>query len=285
VITVIEAIFETNKGFCMLADPISKTHFLTVAHDYVPIPTWLNTKKLDPDEEVSLKDLIESCKRFNVNLAVHGRGKTFDNTIFKLENILDYCINHTDEDDIIIYLDAYDTVLLSNQTEIISKFKIFDKKIVFCSHYICEPYEPIMDHFPRLDEDLPRFLNSGSMIGYSKYVQEGIEDIFGEYELVKKIYGNMLAMSDQFHWSLYYLKHKDLIGIDSRCNIFQELSGIGYSSLYWSHGRWINQKTGTKPCILHGTGLNGIKKLKVLLRTMGNESKNNTKESTSRNNN
>ena len=249
-----------------------KVHFLTVAHDYQPTPSWKHLKRLD-EGEVNLKDLIDSCKKLEVSLVVHGRGKSFDSTIFKLENILEYCVNNTDDDDIIIYLDAFDTLLLADQTEILTKFYVFDKKIVFCSHYTCEPYDPITDHFPRLNDKFPRFLNSGCLIGYAKYIREGIEDIFGEYEIVKKIYGNMLAMSDQFHWSLYYLKHKDIIAIDNRCNLFQELSGIGYSSLYLSGGRWINQETGTKPCMLHGTGANGIKKLKILLGTMNHDTK------------
>lgn len=256
----------------LIRDDTNKVHFLTVAHDYQPIPSWANMKMLE-DDQVDLKDLIESCKKFSIGLVVHGRGKTFNNTIFKLENILDYCLKKTRDSDIIIYLDAFDTVILAGKDEIISKFKVFDKKIVFCSHYICDPYEPITDHFPIVNVRYPRFLNSGAMIGYSKYIREGIEDIFGEYELIKKIYGNMLAMSDQFHWSLYYLKNKDKIAIDSRCNIFQELSGIGYSSLYLSQGRLVNQEIGTKPCILHGTGANGLKKLKILLRTMNNDTK------------
>lgn len=253
----------------------NKIHFLTVAHDYSPTPAWEKTKRLE-DGEVNLKDLVESCKQHRINLVVHGRGKSFDSTIFKLENILDYCVHNTREDDLIVYVDAFDTVILTTQEEIISKFQLFDKKIVFCSHYQCEPYEPIIDHFPFVDHHLPRFLNSGGMIGYSKYIQEAIEDMFGEYELVKKMYGNILAISDQFHWSLYYLKHKDIIGIDNRCNIFQELSGIGYSSMYYSQERWVNQNIGTKPCILHGTGAGGLKKLKVLLGIMHNDTKSQT---------
>lgn len=247
-----------------------KVHFLTVAHDYRPTKAWEYSKRLEEDE-VNLKDLTDSCKKSEISLVVHGRGKSFDSTIFKLENILDYCIHNTDDSDIVVYLDAFDTAVLANQTEILTKFLVFDKKIVFCSHYMCEPYEPIIDHFPFVDNKLPRFLNSGALIGYAKNIIESIEDMFGEYEIVKKIYGNMLSTSDQFHWCLHYLKNKKIIGIDNRCNIFQELSGVGYSSLYLNQGRLVNQETGTRPCILHGTGASGIKKLKILLGMINND--------------
>jgi nitrate reductase NapAB chaperone NapD len=116
-----------------------KVHFLTVAHDYEPTKSWEHIKRLDTGE-VSLKDLIDSCKKMEISLVVHGRGKSFDSTIFKLENILEYCIHNTSDSDIVVYLDAFDTAILANQTEILEKFEVFDKKIVFFSHYVCEPY-------------------------------------------------------------------------------------------------------------------------------------------------
>jgi hypothetical protein len=64
-----------------------KVHFLTVAHDYEPTKSWEHIKRLDTGE-VSLKDLIDSCKKMEISLVVHGRGKSFDSTIFNIVFII-----------------------------------------------------------------------------------------------------------------------------------------------------------------------------------------------------
>lgn len=79
-------------------------------------------------EERMLPLLIESAKRNNINLEIFGKNKTWKNYGNKMYEINNYIKNIPDEE-IIVFFDAFDTVILTDEKEFLKKFNIINNKI------------------------------------------------------------------------------------------------------------------------------------------------------------
>ena len=67
------------------------------------------------------KSLKESAKRNNINLTVLGFNQKWEGFIWKFKMMKD-AIKNLPDDEIVIFMDAFDVIILSNEKEIHDKF-------------------------------------------------------------------------------------------------------------------------------------------------------------------
>ena len=225
-----------------------------------------NSKQFDSNVKVltvatenndGLKLLLDSAKKFGIQIEVLGLGEEWEGgNKPRLDypgggqkiNLLKEKLKEFDDNDIVLFTDAYDVIYNSNLNEIVGKFKTTGLDLVFGAEYHCWPDESLEKSYPLGPSD-KRFLNSGVFIGYAKKLKEITS----------------LPINDEDDDQLYYT-HRFLdsmkrgeksIGLDYLVHLFQTcltskdlevLRVDGTKSRFW------NVTHKTIPCIIHGNG-------------------------------
>ena len=108
--------------------------------------------------------LVESCRRHGIVLDTLGMGQPWKGFTMKFRLFQEYLENQS-SDEIIMFVDAYDVVILEDHDMIVNKFKSFHREIVFGTQN--DFFNQFV--FPRC---LGNILNSGSYIGYCRSIQK-----------------------------------------------------------------------------------------------------------------
>lgn len=118
--------------------------------------------------------------------------------------------------EIILFTDGYDTLLLATEDEIMKKFREFGKETVFSAERNCWPDTELEEYFPKNHASPFKYLNSGGFIGTTGMLKSLLErEVIG-----KKDY----HWSNQYAWILRYLDAPEHIALDHHCEIFYTAS-------------------------------------------------------------
>ena len=199
--------------------------------------------------------LQESCKKNNINLINIGWGKEWKGFTMRYELLNEY-LNNIDDDKIILFIDAYDVIILKDKNKIINTFKKFNKNIVFGdqSSFITKFFFFNCNNY---------VYNAGSYIGYAKYIKKLI-NIINDNEIIKK-YNN----DDQqvLNYKCNENKYNKFFIENTICDINNDIFYITDASTYFNLDYLLFGKLNVpeNTCILHLAGsVNGNNYLKKL---------------------
>lgn len=123
--------------------------------------------------------LLESCKRFNVNLEVLGWGQKWEGFQWRILLMKEY-VKNLHDDEIVCFIDAYDVLLLRSLEDLEDAFRkicsLTNKKIVVG----CEQAISNLTSFNAnviFGRCQNRPLNAGTYIGYAKDLKTMINDL------------------------------------------------------------------------------------------------------------
>lgn len=181
----------------------------------------------------------------------------FDIKIKKLRKILD----EYSDDEIITYIDAFDTYVVAEDKEIEEKFLKMDADIVYSVEKNCWP-----------DDNLSRFFSNNCFLNSGGFVFKN-----GRFKKILDLLSSIgdgilnnqnLVDNDQYLHHLFALIATTNIKIkfDTKNEIFQSLIFEETNNFLKENNRFINSNTKTQPCIFHGNGTDGLNKLKLLLQ-------------------
>jgi hypothetical protein len=158
----------------------------------------------------------------------------------KLKEVKDFIFKENlEENDIILFTDAYDVIYCSNFNEILCKYLQFEKPIVFGCEKFCNPDPKQEAHYKYKDTEFP-FLNSGLFIGRVWALRKCME----KYKYNDK-------HDDQLFWTLQFF-HSNLIELDYTNQLFLNTGGIDVKNIKWNgeHGIYNN----SNPSFIHVNG-------------------------------
>ena len=147
-------------------------------------------------------------------------------------------------DEVILYTDAFDTYFLSDENEILEKFKSFNADIVFGHEKNCWPNiknEPKL--YPNGD-----FINAGVYIGVNSKIRKLMEYC---------MHLNSLRFYDDQHAFLILTKlmrEGIKVEVDLNRELIFNLDINDLNQFDTIDDRLINKDTKIKPCILHANG-------------------------------
>lgn len=149
-----------------------------------------------------------------------------------------------------LYTDCWDTLALAPPTEVISKFKALDCKMLISVEKACFPND-IRDKYHRI-ENYPesptawKYINGGGCIFDIEYFKE----------LCNKHPFNNDRMMDPDWLAELFLSHPDQIKLDNQCEIFQCLAHSNPEDEWIKDidNRIQNVATKTNPIFIHGNG-------------------------------
>lgn len=216
----------------------AKIHYITVATKPHPVLDKLLDKSHSYGEDITVLGLEE-----NRDIG----WKAGANFGIKLREVQKYLQRKDlNNNDIVLFSDAYDVAQIGSQKEIRKRFLTFNKPIVFGAELECHPDK---DRVPEYGLILPGlafpYLNSGLFIGrvwalrkcFSGYLYKDAED-------------------DQRFWTTQYLKRRDLIELDHHARLFLNCAFVEEKDIDWNkHSNRVTYlKTGTHPLMIHANG-------------------------------
>lgn len=186
--------------------------------------------------------LIKSAQRFKYPLTFAGNGEVYEGHGKKINKLKEFCETQNPEQ-IILFLDAYDTVFIRPYKDFIKAINFFDldNKVIFNSERNCWPDAELAPWYKeKYTKNSYKFLNSGVVLGKVKNILKIIP------ETVPNIF------DDQRYYTYYqvYEDTNNLIDLDFDCSLFNTLAfsvkSIGFD------GEFIyNTETKNSPFLLH----------------------------------
>lgn len=205
------------------------------------------------NNEVKTKYLLDSAKLWNINIDIIKLTE-WNGYIDKIIKVREY-INNIPDDMIICFIDAYDTLLLSLEKDILSTFLNYNCNILFGSELKCYPTSnnKLYNMYYKTKKPITnyKYLNSGGYIGYKKYIYKMLQ-----WKPNSDIISFCDNGGDQNYFTKYFLNNEliDKIKIDNEQKIFQNVSGVNINSFIFRNGHLYNTVLNTYPCIIHFNG-------------------------------
>ncbi len=191
----------------------------------------------------NLDQLVKSAEFQKIKLDIVGLGETFSFGK-KLRDFHEY-VKKVPKDDVVLFLDAYDTLLLADERTILDQFLKMEVPIVVSVETSCHPFPHLMPYYPASPTKF-KYINSGSFIGYAR-------DLLKMFEEMSPIPDET---DDQGLLTVFYLYHPERMKLDFLCDLFLPLYQVEQEELELDpNKKCVRCKTtSTFPCVIHGNG-------------------------------
>jgi hypothetical protein len=202
-------------------------------------------------DKPELQKLIQSGKNKNIDIKVlgldldttklgHANSGKFG---MKLRLPKEY-IKLLNDDDIIVFTDAWDVIYYNDTAALLDRYKLFNKDIVVGGEKVCWPDSDKAKEFTdTADKPFP-YLNSGGYIANVK----GLKKILANYD-------ESTEVDDQRFWIDMYFKNKDTIVLDTNATIFLNTCATDKNNYDVSNNKFIYKETNTQPLLIHANGV------------------------------
>jgi len=200
-------------------------------------------------EEQGLDNLVMSAQKFNWDISVIcTEWKGFGTKLIETYN---YFKQNPDVKEL-IFVDAYDVLILSTPQEVEEKIQDRSKMLV-STEKACWPQSDLASEYPETKHEW-KYANSGTYYAPREVFMDLFENHPPQYE-----------SDDQLWLSLLFLEHSDKIVLDYDCEVFQCHSFVAEDDYEYKDGRVYNLKTKSKPSIIHFNGKSDNTKVLELL--------------------
>lgn len=192
----------------------------------------------------NLHKLITSCKKHDIALEVIGLYMPYFGNGTKLLRLRDY-LNTLPDDDVVMFVDAFDVLIIKDKGTILKKFLSMDAPFVMSAEKNCFPFPECAKLYP--DSPFPfKFINSGCFIGYVATMKQWL----------KELEPFQLDASDQGQITLHYLYKNRSFVIDDACELFLSLYQVTDDEVVIDENeRTVHcLPTGTEPAVIHANG-------------------------------
>jgi hypothetical protein len=167
----------------------------------------------------------------------HSKG----NFGIKLKEVYDFLDNmDLNDNDIVLFTDAYDVIYYSNQDEIIKRYLELNSPIVFGAERLCNPDPKRESEYTFKNTEFP-FLNSGMFIGRVWALR---------ICMIGYVYDD--NHDDQRFWTTQFLELKDLIKLDYENHLFLNTAEVPIDEIHYD-GTTVTYKD-RKPLFVHVNG-------------------------------
>lgn len=204
----------------------------------------------------NLDYLLTSGRHFGIEVKVIGLDRPFPNNFTKLYRMQEY-LRTLPPNDIVLFIDAFDVLLLGDAPTILSRYYEFETPCLFSAERRLYPRSSIKDlkiPYPKAETSFI-YLNSGGYIGRVAHVQWMINEIIADrYTIPWRRFRRL--RSDQFHCHRFFVQNPHLIKLDHHNKIFLTLSDVQREELRISIDKKevFVKETGGYPLVIHGNG-------------------------------
>lgn len=195
--------------------------------------------------------MVKSAHAHDLKVLLYGVGSDFiphgaHAQVLKLWELLEF----GKLAEYVLVTDCRDVLFLANEDEIVSKFRSFGSYLVMSTEQGCWPPDPdVSAYFYGKDPNGYNFVNAGQYIATWEYAKFCLRHLLDKYRGI-----HPGADNSQGWWMHAKMKGELDYALDSRCMIFQSMSGGAQDQLRFTEKRAINTVTSASPCSLHFNG-------------------------------
>lgn len=184
--------------------------------------------------------LFDSAEHLGIDVHVAGFNQPYFRNGTKLLRMQE-ALEALPENDVVLFVDAFDVMLVQPKEEILTAFYRLKSPIVFAGEMNLFPYKKLKKAFSQ-NTPFP-YLNSGGYIGYVSALKAFLKDLrFTEHR------------GDQEQIIKYHVRRKR-VTIDTNAEIFLCLIRLTENDIeIHSDGTVFSNKTSTKPGVIHANG-------------------------------
>lgn len=174
----------------------------------------------------------------------------------KINALREYVYGHVEDQDVLVFADAFDVLVMGNKDEILGRFESLElrsnRSLVFNAEQYCYPrISGVCD-----EQSYPpapyrwRFLNSGVIVGRG----------FALKSMLRDPVADVIRGSDQFWYQDYFRSHQSTILLDTTCVLMcavtgaDERSGVGWTTAE-NRSRIMIPDSGSRPSLVHFVSL------------------------------
>jgi hypothetical protein len=192
----------------------------------------------------NLNKLIFSCEKHHIDLVILGLGLPYHGNGTKLLR-MDHYIHTLPDDDIVMFVDAFDVLVVADKEVILEKFFKLNAPFVMSAEKACYPFAHRANDYPPAPSVF-KFINSGSYIGYVRNLKEWLTDISPID----------LQASDQGQMTNHYLDKNAFFVLDYFCELFLPLFKVKPEEIAIDEDDRVVRclTTGSEPCVIHANG-------------------------------
>lgn len=240
----------------------------TWKHPYLKSAAFKIDMVLPESDESDTEDLFDLWEDYKVHVLTVATDESKAHRLFKVANTFDLInlgkdvewkggtmegpgggqklnlvknfLNTVDEQDIIIFVDGYDTWIDQGTQQIIERYFGFRSEVVFAAESTCWPDQSLASSFPETGGY--KYLNSGCYVGTAKELKKILEEPIEDHE------------DDQLYLQKKYLSKDFNISLDWESYLFFCLSGVEDFCGIDPSGWIVNKHTNCTTCIVHGNG-------------------------------
>jgi hypothetical protein len=149
---------------------------------------------------------------------------------------------HIENNDLILFTDAYDVAYCGSQKEILDRYSTFAKPIVFGSEVYCNPMPELATQYKNRTVEFP-YLNSGLFLGRAGALRKCMSGY---------IYNDQ--HDDQLFWTRKLLAYPEYIELDYENLLFLNTVGIDETKFSWNPEENRAYYKGKNPLFVHVNG-------------------------------
>lgn len=191
----------------------------------------------------ALDQLLHSCEKQGLKITVLGMGLPYPSNGMKFIWMQE-AVRDLPADDIVLFVDGYDTLLLADEKTLLERFAAFEAPLVMGAETNCAPYKNLFRKFPKSPTPF-RYINTGTYMGYVSQIRK----VFDEISPIQP------NLDDQGVLSMYYVNHQDKMVLDTNCDLFLTLHRIDPEQIVIDREKCqVIAPTKTIPCVVHGNG-------------------------------
>ena len=215
-------------------------------------------------ERAELTRLRASVKRLGAELTVLGLGQPWRGLGSKVALLAAHLdASGAAADDLILFLDAYDVLLLPAAAQLRERFTALEREkqgaVVFNSEVNCAPDPSMRLLYGRPADGAPfRFLNSGIYLGRACDVRSMLAVVAADVEAHHASLGaDPYRFDDQRWFNRFAIAFPERVHLDARASFFHTLQDMDASDFDIVDGDLTSRISGAAPMAVHGNG-NGI---------------------------
>lgn len=207
--------------------------------------------------------LDKQVKDSNLELQKLGMGKDYKGHFMKDLEVMEY-VKKINKDDLIVFVDGFDSLMLSSQEEILKKFESFN-----CDLLLSVENVGMLSfiHDTVFEKVRGKYINTGLYMGKAGFLLSFLEEIYADDSYNKK--------SNQKSWCSHLFKlitekRFDNIALDVNSDIFLNHS-FTTSNCIEMNSKRIILNGESKPCFIQG---NGCEDMNYIIDNLGYSAQN-----------
>jgi hypothetical protein len=192
----------------------------------------------------NLIKLMQSCRMHGIQLKVLGMNLPWYGGGTKLVHVRKY-LNSLPEQDIVLFVDAFDVLIIADKRMILEQFLKMKRPFIMAAEKNCWPLYACQNHEGPVSSSPFKYINSGTYIGYVKYLKEWIDDLAPHSEACDQA-------QIIFHWNQE--KNKKFYHFDHYCELFLPLYLVDQEEVQINQDHLYCVTTQSYPCVIHANG-------------------------------